>query len=270
MRVYKYCSWEDEYTEKNIRNHTLFYQNPAKLNDPYDINPIFHYEGSDEELIAHQSILYQHGGQLSKQEADQKALNDYMTNPRWSTPEGRDELAKQMMLFLREQYGVCSFSTIRDSIRMWSYYADKHKGICLEFTFPDKDNIVSPPPSSRIPNVGLWEVDYAGNRPMKINLVEGKTSEDEWLRCLLFKGEEWEHEKEWRSIIPFKSGFSKEDREVEYDERNLTSIIMGCTMGPESIPNVVSLAKSLRHKPKLIRAGLKQDTFGLGFEEYPY
>jgi hypothetical protein len=32
-----------------------------------------------------------------------------------------------------DQAGILSFSKVRDDILMWAHYADKHKGLCLEF-----------------------------------------------------------------------------------------------------------------------------------------
>lgn len=90
---------------------------------------------------------------------------------------------------------VACFSEKKDSILMWSYYADKHNGVCLEYNpsildFNNQDNI-------KLYN-GLQKVYYSENQYN--NAQYFKDYED--LNNMFFnKALCWAHEQEWRLVI---------------------------------------------------------------------
>lgn len=87
---------------------------------------------------------------------------------------------------------VTCFSEIEyDNIHMWSYYADEHKGFCVEYLLRemlDKDINILP-----VVYTNVWQA----NRD-NANYNE---------QVALIKGESWAHEKEWRivNIDPVRS-----------------------------------------------------------------
>lgn len=70
---------------------------------------------------------------------------------------------------------VSCFSEKKDSILMWAYYANSHKGVCVEYDFSDEEN------KSRV------------SRVLYVKLRNFKSNN--WYRR---KANCWRHEKEWR------------------------------------------------------------------------
>lgn len=107
--------------------------------------------------------------------------------------------------------GVVCFTELPNSIQMWSYYADSHKGICIGFCGIDKDKSKN--------DSALYKVSYESDYPEL-------TFSDIWHRdglakILWTKEKEWEHEKEWRQIK------IEGDKLCEYTGYKLNKIIFG-------------------------------------------
>jgi hypothetical protein len=84
------------------------------------------------------------------------------------------------------------FSEIHDSILMWSYYANSHKGICIEY---DLSKLPQNPTNQLIVNA-LTKVQYSPNR---IDCLHGD-AEDNVVNILTSKSDVWSHEQEWRIV----------------------------------------------------------------------
>lgn len=84
------------------------------------------------------------------------------------------------------------FSEICDSMLMWSYYADSHKGICIEY---DLSKLLKTPTNQKIID-SLTKVQYSPNR---IDCLHGD-AEDNVVKILTSKSDVWSHEQEWRIV----------------------------------------------------------------------
>ena len=91
-----------------------------------------------------------------------------------------------------------SFSTVCDNILMWSHYAERNIGACIEFNVARLGDIATnlkkvkyaPELSDvrkRLPPIGDHSCDEIQNQSCEF---------------LSYKAKEWEYEQEWRSIIP--------------------------------------------------------------------
>jgi len=79
---------------------------------------------------------------------------------------------------------ICSLSSTLKDVRLWSYYADGHKGIAIEIDFPDE-----------LPSIN--EVTYVDElREHGMTFLTSPTVEG----VLSFKTKHWEFEKEYRII----------------------------------------------------------------------
>lgn len=78
----------------------------------------------------------------------------------------------------------CLTETSLSNLHMWSYYADEHKGFCVEYSLPKLlDN-----------GVDIFPVVYTEKWNADRNSPEFNT------QVALIKGIEWAHEKEWRVV----------------------------------------------------------------------
>ena len=113
---------------------------------------------------------------------------------------------------MANQHGICCFSKIFDNMLMWSYYANGHKGFCLEF-----DTSEEPFNKSR-------EVNYVEGLPPfdpSFILNDKRDPEDFIGIFLATKNIEWIHEKEWRIF------HNESSKLYGYKSRALTGIYFG-------------------------------------------
>lgn len=120
-----------------------------------------------------------------------------------------DDGIKQIRSGLGKQVGIECFTQSPTDVLMWSYYADKHTGICVEYDFSKLFNTLS--------NAFLFPVYYSESRPL-LNLAaiyDPQTKQvcndrlaeafPSIIRSWITKSLEWEREKEWRLIsFPIK------------------------------------------------------------------
>jgi hypothetical protein len=78
---------------------------------------------------------------------------------------------------------ICSLSADFSDVRLWSNYADGHRGVAIEINFPD------------IPNDKIVEVKYTLGLPKFKNKPKPRPQE-----ILSYKTDHWAHEREYRII----------------------------------------------------------------------
>ena len=114
-----------------------------------------------------------------------------------------EETVKRLNATIDKNMRVGCLTTSKDDIRMWSYYANGHQGICIEYDYSQ----VTFSPKTTFP----LPVIYSERRPTMpwrsvINNTEDNHNQDnrELAIGLLHKGQSWQDEKEWRIIIDSK------------------------------------------------------------------
>jgi len=147
---------------------------------------------------------------------------------------------------------------------MWSHYAEKHAGVCLEFrNIANMGNPAIPP----------LEVQYSETNP-ELNfaevegLVDRQDAEGEAARrmvvdCIyLTKSEEWKYEKEWRIVdILGGRGF----HEVRLDA--LSGVIFGCRTPRAEKERVKNQIENSGAHPTLYEALECRPSYSLEFRE---
>ena len=103
--------------------------------------------------------------------------------------------------FYRINCKMSCFSDVNDSILMWSYYANKHRGICVEYDLSYLDLQSS---INRSIYESIHRVNYSIYRA---NPVNGFPLDDTYLNFLLTKADVWSHEHEWRLICETQEDF---------------------------------------------------------------
>jgi hypothetical protein len=116
-----------------------------------------------------------------------------------------DDTIKEMRRRFGEIVGVECFTQSPSDVLMWSYYANKHTGICVEYDFSKLFSSLS--------DALLLPVDYSESRPL-LNIqsiydpITKQAISDRLvnefpnvIRSWITKSKEWEREKEWRLIL---------------------------------------------------------------------
>lgn len=176
-------------------------------------------------------------------------------------------VVKQVHNSLGELIGISCFSETPTNLLMWSHYADKHSGICVEYDFSRL--------FSTVPNSLLLPVSYSTKRPLlrldkimcqengKVILDKSRYAEiiPDVLKAIIIKGEIWSYEREWRHIIPINS----------LNNRTaclpiISRIITGINISDENREKIVELANR-KHIP-VSYARLRADSYKMEFSDH--
>ena len=154
-----------------------------------------------------------------------------------------DDGIRQIREGLGEQVGIECFTQSPTDILMWSYYADKHTGVCVEYDFSKLFTSCA--------NSFLFPVCYSENRPLlDIQKVYDPITQQirndrivevfpSVMRSWITKSKEWEREKEWRLIsFPIKNN---SERLVKLPI--VSRIITGINITDENYQLVADIAK---------------------------
>ncbi|AEA42588.1 DUF2971 domain-containing protein [Fluviicola taffensis] len=206
--IYKYFG-DNNYTLDSLRNDYLYHSYYLDFNDPFDCSSY---------------------------------LIDINGNANRATREVFKETLKKSM----EINGICCFSRINDSILMWSHYANKHRGICLEFensndAFQTKD------------------VHYVKNFKKPDLFID---REDALYHMIYTKSEEWSYEKELRSFKKITYN-NTEARKINFDFKMLKAIYFGVNAQVDFIKNVKEILSTKDTTCQLYFGRLKKNEFGI-------
>jgi len=190
-KLYKYFDKHERVLEI-LNTGRIYYPKPDKFNDPFDC---------DIDIISNVSwdqfeqAIRCEGKNLNKEpeEVEQKirflrngdpaAIDEYQTKVR----EGVNQVRK----ILKEQ-GVLPLSTARDSIPMWGYYADGHKGICIE---------LQRTPENALGSTAAGPVRYTDDYP-EVSFFDLFERPGFLSNTVMYtKSNEWKDEHEWRIFL---------------------------------------------------------------------
>lgn len=179
---------------------------------------------------------------------------------------------------IKQVTGILSLSELKDSLLMWSYYADDHYGYCLEFSSTEqhcsyKNGMSYNKCFSKVVYDSKYYT-FADINPFFWFESEAY-SEDRMLelkkRIFCHKSKEWDHEKEWRIFLDI-TAFKKDDNAsgalLPFPGK-LTTIYCGARMSDDAIDalkQAVSVG-NYGYKPKFKKAKLKKGEFGLEFDD---
>ena len=258
--LYHYQSGNLAHLAETLTNSTLHFSNPRYFNDPWDSKPFFYIpsnEDPEKEIITNQLIA---GAKPPLNSAEETLYRKEMQNAAFFEKSLLD-----MTNGLREHF----FSTYRlyclseksDCELMWAHYADKHKGLLLQFS--TKKTIFG----------GAYKIEYQKEYPKILpqkNLITAKSA-------LLTKSVAWQYEQEYR-VLAFDEGAQsvlegKAPKEVIvrknkliFDLSNLVSITFGCLFPPDEISTYKKVIQSLAPHIQLRQAYKIENNYQLGID----
>ena len=210
--IYKYRPF-DEWTFKTVEESKLHFSAPSAFNDILDCQIPFATDPSPKDVA------------------------DYFVKDGWNRTHIEELLSKltvPLSDLLREHHGkpgfldeyvrICCFSKRNDINLMWSYYADKHQGICLGFDV-SKD-------LATFPAIPVEYVDSTELAPLN-NFKDPYAM----YRQLYTKSSDWMHEEEVR-VWHEREG----DKHLwSFNPDSLTHIIFGTRASEEHIDRMLEL-----------------------------
>jgi|HubBroStandDraft_2_1064218.scaffolds.fasta_scaffold196177_1 hypothetical protein len=216
-RFYRYCALTD-CNLLNLEKQQLWLSKIEKLNDPFECGMMFDklasirlFFGSD---LFRDEFQRNIGMRITDAEVTAiiSSNNPYEAYLLFCSAKGiaisqsfgehNAEVMKRWRDILeevKEKIRVCCFTTRNDSIRMWSHYAQRHSGICIEYDFLDSKNIRF-----------ILQPIYYCNEIFRIKTFEDLTIVTS-IMAALHKSTDWSYESEWRVTgFPLANGLVSE------------------------------------------------------------
>ena len=201
-KLYRYRTFS-EYSMREILLQNVFLAKPSSFDDRFDSQYIY----LDSPEIPH----------LKSEEelAREKAIDLYT-----------DELNA----FFHDVLKISCFTTDCCNVPMWYYYANQHKGMCLEY---DLTNL----PAFDKVGFCFLPVIYPDKKDEHLFRKLGRKINSDAVCNALIKNKDWAFEKEWRMIR------ISDRKEKEYSSVKIRKVIMGCDSSPESIALLADMIK---------------------------
>ncbi len=226
-----------DWTLSEISKQHVYAAKPDELNDPFEYGaPIFW----NVDLIR-QQFIEEYAPQYGMSSVE--AAKEFDSSCKWGMTHLVDGISK-----MREQSGIICLSAIPDSIRMWSYYAQAHEGICIGYDTKVRPFNVALEVKYQNPDVPFDAVAALKKDPTEI---AGHIS--------LRKAEEWKFEKEYR--IPISLGDFP--RLIPFHSSAIAEIRFGARINTKFKEKVLEAISRLPHRPRLIQMGCDFDQFVL-------
>ena len=234
-RYRRACDW----TIKELTTPEVHITGVEDLNDPFEYNAPLSIEL---DKLKHSMYIYARN-ELGKDHDD--ALSDAV-----AVDQNCVMVLKEKIAVLRSASGLICFSSNPLSNRMWGYYGDAHRGICIGY-------------SGRLPPFNLaHKVRYADpTDPIDLldALKDDPTALSDQVSCR--KGAEWEFEQEFRIPVgPFSEGHT---RLLPINPQAIVEIRLGAKISSDFRVQVVEAAKKLPTRPKIIEMKCNHKNFQL-------
>jgi hypothetical protein len=209
-------------------------------------------------------------GKVSLEQIQEKEKLAYMQ----SVIEKQEWDTIHKMANQRDSIYVACLSAVYDSILMWSYYGQDHKGVCIEFEIEEDPRMLS-------------KVEYCTERPTvqmeklmkdlcgKIFAQKSSSGikEDPVLLPLVVqpyisKAKEWEHEQEYRLIFPeqildelnIKKKMCSDGKERYMYDVKITKVFFGTSM-PED--NKIALREIIPTHVEIVEMKISDNKYEL-------
>ena len=238
--LYKYCSWDDNYSIQNLRTCSLRFNMPNRFNDPFDIYACF--KMNEEERLNAINLFSKDKG-IDLKIAMNMSVDEIVMNQRMI--DRRD--------IFNSRYGVTCFSRENNNILMWSHYAKAHTGYCLGFDVDENnslENFLDQKENNK--TIGkywskLIPVQYVQNdeRP-EFHISEDNKIDD----VLSQKFQAWSYEKEVRIMIRTEE-LMKFPTCLKYQPNKLRKVVVGAAMNLEIFSKMYHSIKEMKKYGKM-------------------
>jgi hypothetical protein len=250
-RLYQYRSLEPDeksgiiYAIDAIRNKTVHLSDPKSFNDPFDSATYFDAKKhlDDKDFFSHMNIS---DIGIKQWLQTDMVIQEIIRN-------GFDNMVGEHIKdFARDLVKISCFSETPndkpESMPMWYHYADKYRGICIEYdmdVFPNHDTR----------RIYMFPVEYADSI---IDVTDYFSSDNPLkkspfgIRVALRKHIDWSYENEWRYITP-------SDKEVELPFPAISAVYMGHKISESNEKKLYEIAQEQNiklYKMKLENKGI--------------
>lgn len=162
---------------------------------------------------------------------------------------------------------VLCLSERRDSVLMWSHYAQSHEGVVFELAcIPEVDSVWG----AAMPVTYSDVMPPAFNDESLIRLGSGRghSSPHELLnKFVTAKAQDWAYEREWRVVLHFTDA-SQRTQDIRFSPKELAAIYLGCRMSDDHKKEIAAKIRNNYPSTKIFAAEKMERKFALRFSDY--
>lgn len=250
--LYKYLSLGTKdhvlRARQGIEKHQLWMSCRERFNDPFDSRPSIDLSADKRAKIEWMATKYMEKGRFASIEDATARACHIIDNSEGKEAALSKEIEIQIMNHLND-VGILCLAGSRDSLLMWSHYADSHKGLCLEFRSQDEGDLFD----------AARTVTYQREYPSIRAFIDGES--EKFMKALLVKSDCWGYEREYRVLDPKRCNYL-----VEYDQNNLVSVVFGAFVDPSIRDAIIESSQRTEPMLKYLQARLAHGEFRLVFD----
>ncbi|MBK6989466.1 MAG: DUF2971 domain-containing protein [Bacteroidetes bacterium] len=221
----------DRFLFENLINRTFYFSSPKNFNDPFDCKaPMIFGVGTTEKRMGE---YYDFIAGRWKHLVFNLERNEFLKNWKVNPAIFEERLCSEVQKRADEEFGILCLTTVPDSIKMWSHYADKHRGICVELDA--NEHLFS--------NAYYWKVNYPEHNHYQNFIEHDVDFTSSLMGQVLTKAKIWEDEQEFRVVLN-NAGLH------EFNTRYVKKIIFGVNTPFEESETIQALVEKL-HYPNL-------------------
>ena len=240
--IYKYHKNNNHLIEI-LQNNEFYFAFAKDLNDPMDSKFNIINKGNEEywrKWIDRNEIF------KSKTKVEEFLINFFRKNDF----EEKKIFNNNNYDILKSWFIICCFCEVKDNIKMWSHYADNHKGVCLGFETVEYGNsqgfLFENPlfayedegiPKNYFP---LMQVQYRDEIQEPFNNLIDPPSD--LIKFLITKYTQWSEEKEHRLIGDY---YILNERKIKFKKQHLKEIIFGLKLNDKNKKLIIKLITDL-------------------------
>lgn len=253
----------DNFLFQTLINKTLWFSSPKVFNDPFDCQLPVQIDNSLEEITKYllqlnsKTRYYPNRQQVVERARMLKQDSDYLKN----FLRNKFFNERRFSCFVKKE------ELVYENSKMWGYYADKNRGVCLTLQFDEKME-KSFELESGIKITPL-DIKYEKAIP-KFNYIRYKLKINQDLNYsnqyfLGTKSDNWQDESEVRLILEKRSGqFDSEYVGVKFKPKYLKEVIFGCNSTEEdknTIKEIIKCNSEYSHV-KILQIKKSEEFFG--------
>lgn len=244
-----------EFTYKMLSECGLYFAKPNSFNDLFDLKIPIETNVTKKDYFENlKKRLLLQGYNITQTEISQ--IEDEI-----SEAGGIENFIKEEYAISQKIYNVCCLSRNCLDPRMWGYYADSGKGICIGFKTYCSDNEVTyiKTKDGQIPKenqnfLPFVTINYVNKRLPIVNFFDNKKDQkkilEEMTYHLLSKDARWSYEEEMRAIMKNDELITQN---VLLPKTEICEIIFGYNISQELKDKVFELLKTYPNEDKAIQ-----------------
>jgi len=239
-----------------LLGNKVWFSTPDQFNDPFELRPHFHFSDNYEppqEVVDRFAQLLPSG----LRGIAVNAIKDH-----FSDPAKRDAMKKRISANLYDALHTTSIACFAEDaadIRMWSYYASSHKGICIGYSFKEPWKAGS---ITLTPEKVIYQKEYP--RIMLEATMDATASDpDARKKALLTKAEEWSGEREWRCIRPMIHAGHQ-----AIPPHAVCSVVLGARIESSQRDAVLAMLKERAGDVRVYQARIADDRFEIAIDPF--